>query len=105
MKYAVIESGGKQYKVEEGKELVIDKLKAAKDEKVNFDRVLFIRDGEAVHVGQPYLTHARVTGKIIGEEKGTKIRVAKFKSKVRYRRVMGFRSRLTRIMIESVSLK
>lgn len=101
MKYAVITSGGKQYKVQEGEALTLDKL-SQKEGEIRFDNVLLMVTDGAVQLGDPYVAGVAVTAKILGEEKGEKIRISKFKSKVRYRRVTGFRSKLTRIQIEQI---
>ena len=101
MKYAVIKTGGKQYKVQEGDIIEVDNLLAEKD-KVIFDQVLMlVVDGE-VKVGKPTLTGEKVEAKILENFKGVKVRVSKFKSKVRYRRVSGFRASLTKVQIEKI---
>lgn len=101
MKYAIIASGGKQYKVNEGDELLVDKL----DEKLTAFNppVLFIRDEDKTIIGSPYLTESTVSGKILGNISGEKIRVSKFKAKVRYRRTIGFRPKYTKVFIETIS--
>jgi large subunit ribosomal protein L21 len=105
MKYSVITSGGKQYKVTVGQVLEVDKIDAAAGSMYLFDKVLLTVDGDTVQVGTPYLANIAVGAKVIGEKKGDKVRVAKFKSKVRYRKVQGFRSRLTQLEITSLSEK
>ncbi len=105
MKYAVITSGGKQYKVTVGQVLEIDKIKADAGSTYLFDKVLLTVDGDTVQVGVPYLDNVAVGAKVIGEKKGDKVRVAKFKAKVRYRRVQGFRAHLTQVEITSLSEK
>lgn len=102
MKYAVIKTGGKQYKVSEGDVLEIDRLKAQKDEKVLFDQVLLMVSEAGVKVGKPTLAGEKVEAKLIDNIKGDKLRVSKFKSKVRYRRVTGFRASLSRIQIDKI---
>lgn len=103
MKYAVIKTGGKQYKVHEGKEVVIDKIEGKRGEKVSFDEVLLIVNGQKVEIGTPNILKAKVSGEIVEQEKGEKIRVAKFRAKSRYRRVKGFRPLLTRVKIKKIS--
>lgn len=105
MKYAIVVSGGKQYKVSEGEEIKIDKLKAIKGDKYPFQQILLIRSDDDIAIGTPYVTKGEVMGKIIGEEKGEKITISKFKAKVHYRRKMGFRPLYTKVKIESISLK
>lgn len=109
MDYAVIKTGGKQYKVREGDILEVDKLPAKKDSEVIFDEVLlWVSDEEGlpadrqVKIGTPTLSNVKVKARVLEQIKGEKIRVAKFKAKSRYRRVMGFRSLLTRVQIEKI---
>jgi large subunit ribosomal protein L21 len=101
MKYAIIKTGGKQYKVTEGDIIEIDKL-PEKAGKVVFDQVLLLVIDNGVKIGKPTVTGEKVEGKVLGSFKGTKIRVSKFKSKVRYRRVTGFRASLTKVQIEKI---
>lgn len=101
MKYAIIKTGGKQYKVSEGDIIEIDKL-PEKDGKVFFDQVLLLVTDSGVKVGKPTVPGEKVEAKILGSFRGTKIRVSKFKSKVRYRRVSGFRASLTKVQIEKI---
>lgn len=102
MTYAVLQSGGKQYRVSVGDILEIDRLDGAKDGKITFDKVLlFSADGQ-VKVGKPILSDVKVRAKILEQKKGDKIRVSKFKAKSRYRRTTGFRAFLTRVQIEKI---
>jgi large subunit ribosomal protein L21 len=101
MKYAIIKTGGKQYKVAEGDVIEVDKL-PEKDGKIVFEEVLLLVTDNGVKVGKPTISGEKVEGKILGNFKGTKIRVSKFKSKVRYRRVSGFRASLTKVQIEKI---
>lgn len=104
MKYAVIQSGGKQYKVAEEKVIEIDKLEAIAGDQHIFDKVLlYVNDG-AIQIGQPNLDNVSVTAKILDQIKGKKIRVAKFKAKARYRKVQGHRQHLTRVIIEKIAV-
>ena len=105
MKYAVISLGGKQYKVEEGDVIDFDQLPVKADETYTFKDVLLFVDEEKRKIGTPTLSDVTVSGKVMGNKKGQKIRVGKFKAKVRYRRVMGFRASLTTIQIEKISAK
>lgn len=102
MDYAVIKTGGKQYKVSEGETIEVDKLAASKDGVVNFDQVLLVVRENKIEIGTPTVANVTVKAKVLEQKKGEKIRVAKFKSKVRYRRVMGFRSLLTKVKIEKI---
>jgi large subunit ribosomal protein L21 len=99
MKYAVITSGGKQYQVTEGQVLELDKLDVADGADYSFDNVLLTVDGEKINVGTPYLQNVVVSAKVLEQTKGDKLRIAKFKAKARYRRVQGFRARLTKVEI------
>ena len=104
MEYVVFKTGGKQYRVKPGDILEVDKLPLEKDAVTTFEEVLlWVSDG-VVKIGEPILSDVKVKAKVLEQKKGEKIRVAKFKSKVRYRRVMGFRPLLTRIQIEKIEL-
>lgn len=102
MDYAIIKTGGKQYKVKESDVIEVDKLPIEKDSMVTFDQVLLRVSENEVKVGTPTLSDVRVKAKVLEQKKGKKIRVAKFKAKVRYHRVMGFRPLLTRVQIEKI---
>src|SRR5258708_38672862 len=102
--YAVIRSGGKQYKVSEGDVIEVQNLKT-EGPKFIFEDVLLLVDGEDIKVGNPTVSGAKVSAKILENKKGDKVRVAKFKSKVRYRRVTGFRQSLTRLEIDKIEGK
>lgn len=105
MKYVVLQTGGKQYKAIEGAVLEIDKVKAEVGQEWTFDNVLLFADEGAFHVGTPTLSNVTVTGKVLDQVKGKKIRVAKFKAKARYRKVQGFRPQLTKVQIEKIVAK
>ncbi len=100
--HAVIEVGGKQYLVQKNDELIVENLNRNTDETVEFPALLsFDADKADVDMGTPELA-TKVTAKILENLKGDKIRVAKFKSKVRYRKVRGFRAQMTKIKITSI---
>ncbi len=102
MEYAVIRTGGKQYKVSEGSVIEVNKLSGNKDEEMQFEEVLlWVLDGE-VKIGRPKLPDIKVKGKILEQKKGGKLRIGKFKAKVRYRRIIGFRPLLTKLKIEKI---
>lgn len=105
MKYAVISSGNKQYKVAEGDVIIVDRLAAQAKEAYAFEQVLLFVDGDTRKLGMPTLSEVKVTGKILEDVRGPKIRVAKFKAKARYRRVTGFRAAQTRVQIEKIEAK
>lgn len=100
MNYAVVKIGGKQYRVSEGQILEVDKLES-KNEKVDLEALLLVTD-KGVKLGKPVVSGVKVRVKILKNLKGDKVRVAKFKSKVRYRRVKGFRPSLTELKIEKI---
>ncbi len=101
IKFAVIRIGGKQYRVIENEEILVDKLTDIK--KVS-PEVLLIVDGDKIEVGKPVLTKAKVTVKVLADiEKGDKIRVFKYKAKSRYRKTIGFRAKYTRLLVEKIS--
>lgn len=104
MQYAVIETGGKQYKITKGQVLDVDSLNLEAGENINFDKVLLVVSDGAVEVGAPYLANAAVTAKVVDSFKGDKIRVARFQAKSRYRRVTGFRPNLTKIEISDIQV-
>lgn len=103
MKYAVVKSGGKQYKVSEGEEILVDKLSLQKGDNYFFPEVVLIRDSEKIMVGNPYVSAGKVSGKVLDQIKGEKVTIAKFKAKVRYRRKSGFRPLYTKIIVEKIS--
>ena len=102
MNYVVITSGGKQYKVSEGDILEVDRLPVAADGQVSFDSVLLSVSDSSVKIGTPKIADLHVSAKVLGHTKGEKIRVSKFKSKVRHRRISGFRSSLTKVQIVTI---
>jgi len=104
MKYAVVEINGSQYKVVEGEELAVDKIESEKGKKLTFDKVLLIVDEKKRQIGNPLVKGAKVTAEILEQFKDKKIRVATYKAKSRYRRVIGHRSQLTRIKINKITV-
>ena len=100
--YAVISSGGKQYKVAEGEVLRVEKLPGEIGAEVTFDRVLLFSDGENMSIGQPVLDNVAVRGHIVEQGKAKKILVFKYKRRKRYRRKQGHRQQYTAIKIESI---
>jgi len=100
--HAVIEVGGKQYLVQKNDEIIVENLNREAEETVEFPALLaFDSDKSDAQIGAPELKE-KVTAKVLENMKGDKIRVAKFKSKVRYRKVRGFRPQLTRIKITAI---
>ncbi|MCL5438858.1 MAG: 50S ribosomal protein L21 [Patescibacteria group bacterium] len=105
MKYAVIKTGGKQYKVSENDVIEVERLEHDSNN-VSFNEVLLCVDEGSVKIGKPFIPGLSVKAEVIKDLKGDKIRVSKFKSKVRYRRVTGHRQSLTKVLIKEIgSLK
>lgn len=100
--YAIVETGGKQYRVEEGRPVRVEKLPVKKGEEVIFDRVLLYSDGTETKVGRPYLDNCRVKGKVTVQGRGRKIVVFKYKPKKNYRRKMGHRKFFTEVLIRKI---
>lgn len=105
MRYVVFQSGGKQYKASEGDELLLERLAQPKDQAFEFSEVLLYVNGDSRLLGKPFVSDVTIKALSLGDEKGEKIRVAKFKSKVRYRKVMGHRQHLTRVKIQEIAVK
>ena len=101
--YAVVTTGGKQYRVEAGNELTIERLAADAGTSVTFDRVLMVGDGETVTIGTPVVDGASVSATVLGEALGPKLVIFKFKQKVKYRRKTGHRQHMTRVRIDEIS--
>ena len=100
--YAIIETGGKQIKVEQGQEIYIEKVAGEADEIVTFDKVLFV-GGENVKVGAPFVEGASVTGKVIKQGRAKKLTVYKYKPKKNYHRKQGHRQPYTKIVIDGIN--
>ncbi len=103
MIYAIIESGGKQYKVAPGQTIDVERLDIAEGDTVELDKVLLIADGEQLTVGSPTIFGAKVVATSKGEVKGKKIVVFKYKPKVRYRKKTGHRQFYTKLAIDSIN--
>ena len=100
--YAVIETGGKQYRVQEGDVITVEKLNVEAGETVVFDKVLLMSDGKEVKVGAPYLNEA-VTGSVVENGKGKKVIIFKYKAKKDYRKKQGHRQPYTMVKIVSLT--
>lgn len=100
--YAIIKTGGKQYKVAEGDVIYVEKLDAEEGAAVTFDEVLTVVNGDSVNVGKPFVTGAKVTGKVEAQGKAKKILVFKYKAKSNYRRRQGHRQPFTKVVIEKI---
>src|SRR3989338_3508764 len=104
MEYAIVKTGGKQYKVSAGSIIEIDRLNSQKDKEVILDNVILWVCDEQVKIGKPNLSNVKIKTRVIDNIKGDKIKVAKFKAKARYRRMMGFRTHITRLEIKSIGI-
>ena len=102
--YAVIEACGKQYKVEEKDVVFFEKLDTEEGKKVTFDKVILVSDDGKVQVGNPYVTNAKVEGKVVSHGKAKKILVFKYKAKKNYRRTQGHRQPYTKVEITGIKL-
>jgi large subunit ribosomal protein L21 len=103
--YAVVNSGGKQYKVQQGQVLRVEKIPGDVGSPVTFERVLMFSDGENVSIGQPALEDVAVEGHIVEQGKAKKIIVFKYKKRKRYRRKKGHRQEFTAIRIDDIKPK
>ncbi|MDC3045769.1 50S ribosomal protein L21 [Gammaproteobacteria bacterium] len=101
--YAVIKSGGKQHKVSEGEEILLEKLSLDEGEVIEFSEVLAVNKDGNLNVGKPLLEGALVKGKVINHLKTKKITVIKMKRRKDYRKKQGHRQNLTKVKIESIS--
>ena len=99
--YAIIKTGGKQYNVEEGKVITIEKLDVSEGDKVTFDEVLLL-SGDTVKIGQPIVEGAKVIAKVLAQGKEKKIRIFKYKAKSNYHRRQGHRQPFTKVQIEKI---
>ena len=97
--YAVIESGGKQHRVEEGEILRLEKLDAAAGDKLKFDKILLVGEGESVKIGKPYVKGSQVTAEVVKEGRGGKIKIVKFHRRKHYKRQQGHRQWFTEVKI------
>jgi len=100
--YAIVDSGGKQYKVKEGDILKVEKLAGEVGDTVSFDKILMFSDDEDVNIGTPLLEDVTVNGHIVEQGKAKKIIVFKYKRRKRYRRKQGHRQQFTAVKIDSI---
>src|SRR5262245_6502163 len=100
--FAVIETGGKQYRVSSGDKLRVEKLAGEAGAEVRFDKVLLRADGDAVNVGAPHVSGATVTAKVLRQMRDRKKIIFRYHSKTRYRKTRGHRQELTEIEITNV---
>lgn len=102
--YAIVDTGGKQYKIREGEILRIEKIPGEIGSQVSFDRILMFSDGENVRIGRPLLDGVAVKGHIVEQGKAKKIIVFKYKRRKRYRRKLGHRQLYTAVKIDSIEV-
>ena len=100
--YAIIETGGKQYRVTQGQTIDVERLAVAEGDSIDLERVLLIADGDKVTVGAPVVEGAKVVATSQGEGRGEKVTVFKYKPKVRYRKKTGHRQFYTRLVIDQI---
>jgi large subunit ribosomal protein L21 len=100
--YAIVRIGGRQYQAEVGKTIVVEKLPHEVGEKVEFDEVLLLSDGDDTRIGQPLVEGAAVAAEIVEQFKGKKIVVFKYKPRTGYRRKQGHRQYYTRLLVNDI---
>jgi large subunit ribosomal protein L21 len=102
--YAVVATGGKQYRVQAGETLRIEKIPGEVGSSVAFDQILLYSDGENLSVGKPVLENAKVNARIVEQDRGNKIIVFKFKRRKGYRKKQGHRQDFTAVKIDSIEV-
>lgn len=100
--FAIIETGGKQYRVAEGEFINVEKLPVPEGETVTLDRVLMVGEDDQVRIGKPLVEGARVQARVVDQDRGPRVIVFKYKPKIRYRRKIGHRQSFTRLQIERI---
>ena len=104
MSYAIVEAGGIQLRVEPGRFYEINRLEGEPEDSYTIDKVLLVKDGDTVTVGQPYVEGATVEGEILTHRRGRKVIVYKMQPKKKTRKKRGHRQELTRLMIKSITV-
>lgn len=102
MAFAVIQTGGKQYRVSVGNKVKIEKLETEVNGAVSFDKVLLTVDGDSMKLGAPYVSGAKVEGKVVRQARNKKVIVFKYKSKTRQRKKRGHRQNFTEVEITKI---
>ena len=100
--YAIVETGGKQYRMRPGDVLDVERLPGESDSEIEFDRVLAVKEGDTLKVGTPILEGTRVRARVLGHRRDRKVVVFKYKPRKGYRRRRGHRQWLTRVRIEEI---
>ncbi len=103
--YAIIESGGKQYRIAEGTKVRIERVPGSADDQVSLGQVLAVNDGERMLVGTPYVPGALATGKIVAQGKARKVTVFKYKRRKDSKKKKGHRQAYTEVLIEKIELE
>jgi large subunit ribosomal protein L21 len=101
--YAIVATGGKQYRVKEGEKLRVEKLSAEAGETVELEKVLMVGEGDDVKIGTPYLEGVKVTAIVAANGRGDKVKIVKFNRRKHYRKQMGHRQSFTEIEITGIS--
>lgn len=101
--YAVIKTGGKQYRVSEGDRLKVESLKAEEGAAVQLDEVLMLGEGENVTIGSPTISNASVSATVISHGRGKKVKIVKFRRRKHHRKQMGHRQNYTELEITGIS--
>ena len=100
--YAVIESGGKQHRVEEGEVLRLEKIEVSTGESVDFDKVLMVVDGDSINIGAPVVEGAKVTAEVLSHGRGEKVRIIKFRRRKHSMKRQGHRQWYTEVKITGI---
>jgi large subunit ribosomal protein L21 len=103
--YAIIESGGKQYRITEGQKVKVEKLSGNADDQVTLGEVLVVNDGEHIVVGTPYVQGASVMGKIVAQGRARKVIVFKYKRRKDMKKKKGHRQSFTELVIEKIQME
>ena len=101
--YAIVATGGKQYRVKEGEKLRVEKMSAETGDTIELDKVLMVGEGDDVKIGAPYLEGAKVTATVAANGRGAKVKIIKFNRRKQYRKQMGHRQSFTEIEITGIS--
>ena len=101
--YAVVVSGGKQHRVEEGETLKLEKLNAEVGSSIGFDRILLVANGDEVKIGEPVVAGAKVSAEIVSHGRGKKVRIVKFKRRKHHMKQAGHRQWYTEVKITGIS--
>ena len=101
--YAVIQSGGKQHRVEEGEQIKLEKIEAATGDTVEFDQVLMVGAGSDVKIGAPLVASGKVTAEVVSHGRHDKIRIVKFNRRKHYRKETGHRQWYTEVKITAIT--